>query len=355
MVQADSPAAGTTPGVSPAQERTTLGHAGVWRTFERTVARGRLASTYLFIGPEGIGKRAFANELAAALLCPDGLAGALAPAACGRCESCRLAAAGAHPDLLSVAKPADKSSLPLELFIGPPDRRHREGLCHDLAVKPLLGGRRIAVIDDADLLGVESANALLKTLEEPPPRSLLILLGTSLARQLPTIRSRSQVIRFGRLSDATLRALLEREALAPEGEDLAALVAAAGGSVAGALAAGDRELADFKQQVVQQLRGGSFDPIRFSAAVMEQSQRGGAEPAVRRQRLRAIIGYAVEHNRDELRRVAAEPGALRTGGGEATLERLEHALTALEAIDRNANQATVIQAWLTGAMPGAGV
>ena len=72
----------------------------------------------------------------------------------------------------------------------------REGLCHDISLKPYSGRRKVAVIDDADYLNQEGANALLKTLEEPPPKSLLILIGTSEQRQLPTIRSRCRRLRW---------------------------------------------------------------------------------------------------------------------------------------------------------------
>ena len=99
--------------------------------------------------------------------------------ACGHCPACLQAAAGSHPDLETVAKPPDKSFLPLELLIGDKEHRMREGLCYRLSLRPLLGGRKIAVIDDADYLNAEGANSLLKTLEEPPPGSLLILIGTS--------------------------------------------------------------------------------------------------------------------------------------------------------------------------------
>ncbi len=74
----------------------------------------------------------------------------------------------------------------------------REGLCHDIALKPFMGGRKVAIIDDADDLNEEGANCLLKTLEEPPPHSVLILIGTSAERQLPTIRSRARRFVFSR-------------------------------------------------------------------------------------------------------------------------------------------------------------
>jgi len=101
-----------------------------------------------------------------------------------------------HPDFYIVEKPADKSSIPLALFVGDDDHRMREGLCHDIGLKPFMGGRKVAIIDDADHLNEEGANCLLKTLEEPPPCSVLILIGTSADKQLPTIRSRCQTIRL---------------------------------------------------------------------------------------------------------------------------------------------------------------
>ena len=75
-----------------------------------------------------------------------------------------------------------------------------EGLCHDIALRPFMGGYKVALIDDADYLNAEGANCLLKTLEEPPPRSVLILIGTSPAKQLPTIRSRIRPKSSGCLS-----------------------------------------------------------------------------------------------------------------------------------------------------------
>ena len=83
-----------------------------------------------------------------------------------------------------------------DTFIGDEDHRRSEGLCHDINLKPSLGGRKIAVIDDADYLNAAGVGGLLKTLEEPPPRAVLILIGTSPAKQLPTIRSRCQLIWF---------------------------------------------------------------------------------------------------------------------------------------------------------------
>ena len=159
------------------------GHNAVVELFRRALERQRLASSFLFAGPSGIGKRTFALKLAQAMLCTERPEAALDP--CETCPSCTMALAGTHPDVDLVSKPADKAFLPLELLIGQREHRRQEGLCHNIGLKPFLGGRKIAVIDDADFLNAEGANCLLKTLEEPPPQSVLILVGTSPAKQLP--------------------------------------------------------------------------------------------------------------------------------------------------------------------------
>ena len=151
------------------------GHDAVAEKLRRAVARNRLASSFLFAGPAGIGKRTFALRFAQALLCQN------RPRRCSiRATRVRaaMALAGSHPDIEVIAKPEDKSDLPVALFLGDKEHRGREGLCHWIGLKPFMGGRRIAIIDDADFFNDAGANCLLKTLEEPPPRSVLILIGT---------------------------------------------------------------------------------------------------------------------------------------------------------------------------------
>ena len=184
------------------------GHDVVVEQFRRSRAAGRLASTFLFVGLPGIGKRTFADKLAQALLCERGRPDQLEP--CGTCSSCLMCLGGTHPDVEVVSRPAGKSSIPLELLIGDKEHRNQEGLCHRISLRPFRGGYKIAIIDDADDLNQEGANCLLKTLEEPPPRSVLILIGTSEQKQLPTIRSRCQVIRFRPLPDDVVRQLLQQ-------------------------------------------------------------------------------------------------------------------------------------------------
>ncbi len=124
------------------------GHDNIVERFRQTLAAGRLASTYLFVGPPGVGKRRLALELAHALLCTEAPETTLAP--CGHCESCRMFAAGNHPDLQVEGLPEDKATLPIELFIGDREHRNQVGLCHQLSMKPFFGRRRVAIVDDAD-------------------------------------------------------------------------------------------------------------------------------------------------------------------------------------------------------------
>lgn len=332
------------------------GHDGVVERFRRAVARGRLSGSYLFIGPEGVGKRSFALKLAETLLCLGRSSSEFAP--CGRCDACLRVEAGTHPDLDVVAKPPDKSSLPLELLIGDDQHRGREGLCYRLALRPVLGGRKIAIIDDADFLRVEAANCLLKTIEEPPPGSVLILIGTSLAKQLPTIRSRCQVVRFGPLApEIVSRLLVERGLVAQPGE--AERLARHGqGSLARAAELADSALWQFRDELLGRLPRLGSQSGELAAAIGEFVAKAGKSAAARRGRLRMVIGFAMEYYRDLLRRQSRvapaahvpPPRAAAEAGGEPNLGRtaamIERCLDALDQIDRNVHQAVLIECWI---------
>lgn len=305
--------------------------------FRRTLRRGRLASTYLFVGPGGVGKRTFARRLAQALFCERADPEELAP--CGECDACHLCLAGSHPDLLEVVKRADRSQLVLEQFVGTKENRHREGLCHDLSLKPMLGTRRIAVIDDADTFSSEVANALLKTLEEPPPRSLLILIGTSLAKQLPTIRSRAQVMPFSPLPDDVIaRWLLEWELVGQEA-DARRIAMAAEGSLDRARSLLVPELWQVEEQVVAALRRSTPDSPGMAEAIQRFVQESSKEAGPKREAALAVLGLVVEHFREKLRNEPDSPSA------ETWMASVDRSMEAEFQVGRNVNLPNVLQAW----------
>jgi len=332
------------------------GHDELVEQFRAALRRGRLASTFLFVGPPGVGKRTFAEKFAQALLCNERPVEALDP--CERCDSCRQVLAGTHPDLLRVAKPEDKSELPLALLIGEGESRMRAGLCHDIALKPFMGGRRVAIIDDADDLNREGANCLLKTLEEPPPRSVIILLGTSAERQLPTIRSRAQLVRFRPLATELVASILERQGIAADREAALRWASLSQGSVSKAVELSEQELWQFRDQLLAALSRTPL-PVRDLAVAMATFvDAAGKESVHKRRRARQVLEFAVEFFTGCLRG-AQQATATREVSLAQAIERrlaapleieayegaLERTLHALEQVEQNANQATLIDCW----------
>jgi DNA polymerase-3 subunit delta' len=334
------------------------GHDDVVELFRRALLRGRLASSFLFVGPPGIGKRTFALKLAQAMLCQTRSEEALDP--CGACPSCIQVAAGTHPDLNLVSKPDDKSFIPVELLIGDREHRRREGLCHDISLKPYLGGRKIALIDDADHLNAEGANALLKTLEEPPPRSVLILIGTSPARQLPTIRSRCQLVRFQPLPVEVVAELLVAKDFVADPAEARRLAQYSEGSIQRAIELADPELWSFRNTLFDRLAEPALDSVRLAQSVASFVDDAGKEASSRRARLRQVVAFAAEFYRQLLHAqcgtVLSDDQELQThvaqalnrgpSKSEATAVRLDRCLDAAAQIDRNANQSTLIECWL---------
>jgi DNA polymerase-3 subunit delta' len=209
-------------------------------------------------------------------------------------------AAGTHPDFFSISLPPDKHELPVELFIGSRERRNQEGLCYDLSLKPLRGCRKIAVIDDADALNTESANCLLKTLEEPPAGAILILIGTAAELQLPTIRSRCQIVRFVPLDPNDVADLLVEQGIANDRKQAMFLANQSGGSVGLAAELADPELWRFRQALVQQLSDPGFDSVGLSQRVVEFVEAADKESAPRRARARQLVGFCRDLYRNVL-------------------------------------------------------
>jgi DNA polymerase-3 subunit delta' len=190
---------------------------------QRGLAADRSAHAYIFAGLEGVGKYKTAREWARLLLCknprsPKGKSKSFADS-CGSCESCTLLEADAHPDYVHVYKELleytednkDKKT-PTELSIDV----IREFLIGQVSSRPALSQRKVFIISEAEKLNVNSQNALLKVLEEPPGYCTIILLCTRLEKLLPTIKSRCQIIRFGPIAEDRMIAHLREMGRTPD-------------------------------------------------------------------------------------------------------------------------------------------
>lgn len=333
------------------------GHDEVVEQFRRALERGRLASTFLFVGPAGVGKRLFALKLAQAMLCERRREEQLDP--CGQCPSCLQVAAGSHPDIDIASRPADKAYIPLELLIGDKEHRMRAGICYNVSLKPYSGRRKFAILDDADYLNKEGANCLLKTLEEPPPRSVLILIGTSEQRQLPTIRSRCQIIRFKPLSDDDVVALLMEQGHC-ENEEVARRAAQlSGGSLERAVLWIDPQAAEFRAALLEQLSQREFDLLATAKQINQFYEDAGKDTAAKRNRMKDVISIAERFYRELLRTIATGVGSDDTqsqyiartlrwwpGGDEAAAACIESCIEALGQVEANVNLATLSEHWL---------
>jgi DNA polymerase-3 subunit delta' len=170
---------------------------------EAAVASGRLPHALLLHGPAGVGKERFAAALAAALLCKNR---GERLSACGECAECRLSRAGTHPDLHWLRRLEDKKSISVDQV--------RE-TCEQLGMTSLRGGARIAVVAPAQLMTMSAQNALLKTLEEPAARTLLVLVTPRPSMLLATLRSRCQRVEIARPAPEDALAWLAQELGAP--------------------------------------------------------------------------------------------------------------------------------------------
>jgi DNA polymerase-3 subunit delta' len=178
-----------------------IGNQDVVDVLKRAVSSGRLAHAYLFVGAEGAGKVTVARRFATHLLGVNNL--------------------DTHPDFTFVERERDAKTGKLHAAIA---LEQVQALTGRLSRGALMNGWRVAILDGAQLLNKESANALLKTLEEPHEKTMLLLTATSTDDVLATIRSRCQVIRFARVAGAEISGALVRRGITPAQADLFARV-----------------------------------------------------------------------------------------------------------------------------------
>jgi DNA polymerase-3 subunit delta' len=190
------------------------------------VTGGRVHHAYLFAGPPGVGKARAAVRFAQALNCD------VSPEGCGVCESCRHIEKGTHPDVITLQPGTDEAG-------GGGEGASREirvnqvrVLCGTLQLAPMKARRKVAILLSADRMNIAGQNALLKTLEEPPPQTTLVLVTDADDRLLSTIRSRCVRIAFGPMPVNVLAQKLASEGMVPEEARLRASLARGSSEIA---------------------------------------------------------------------------------------------------------------------------
>ena len=220
-----------------------IGQQAAVELLQRLLARDHVPHALLFRGPESVGKASVARIFAAALLCEGE-----GPDACGPCRSCHALTSSSHPDVgwVEFEKRPSDGELRKEIVID-----QIRALNHLVGIAPRQSPRRLFVIDPADRMNREAQNALLKTLEEPPGRAVLILVASRPHMLLPTVRSRCFSVGFSPLSPGDLTRMLGRRGFsAAEAQARAAL---AGGRPGVALELDLEAMSERRDQVLRML------------------------------------------------------------------------------------------------------
>lgn len=295
------------PGPSPRTNPDLVGHAAAEAALLRAHASGRLAHAWLITGPRGIGKATLAYRFARFVLAGGGgpdLFGGPPESLHVDPESgvFRRVASGGHADLFTVERSIDPKSERRRGEIVAADARAATGFLH---LTPAEGGWRVVVVDSADELNVTAANALLKIVEEPPERALILMVSHAPSRLLPTIRSRCRKLALQPLDETLVLEILATRRPDLEAEDRVALARLAEGSAGRAL-----ELADAGGVALYRELAGLFSTlpsldVAAAHALADKLARRGAEDAYR------VVAELLDWWIARLVRSAAE-GAART-------------------------------------------
>ncbi len=290
--------------LEPRENPALLGHTAAEAVIGSAIRGGRLHHAWLITGPEGVGKATLAYRFARLLLSGGGDPND--PAA----PVFRRIARATHADLLTVEREWDEKRKRQRTEIVVEDARDIAGF---LRLTPAEGGWRVVVVDGAEHLNRSAANALLKVLEEPPSRAVLLLTCAAPGRLLPTIRSRCRRLALGRLGAADMAAVL-RQAL-PETDDparatLAGLADGAPGRAADLAAADGVAIAGLVSEVLQ--AAPQLAATRAYAVADRLGRSDGGYSTfmdLLRDRLGAAVRNAVrgQADEDQLRLVQARP------------------------------------------------
>jgi DNA polymerase-3 subunit delta' len=349
------------------------------RMLQMAFAGGRMPHGWIFYGPAGVGKEMLAARFARMILCEQ--PATIDPPAevsiegpwydgCGRCRSCNLIASGTHPDLHLVYRQLNKNH---------PDTTVQNRKALDISVdvirhflldpvrgRSAMGRAKVYIIREAELLSTAAQNAMLKTLEEPPEDTYIILLSTARDRLLPTTISRCQSVGFGHLDLPTTQQIVAAAGLAPA--DASFYAALSEGRPGGALHLARLDLRADYTGIARDLAGiGAADPVQLAAHWEEIAQRwakairdeeSDADPTTDQNRQALYVLFLVQSTilRDALRLGAAastEPvlsdsaeslSELARWGGESLAAGIRQIAWAESAVERNAKAVLTLEA-----------
>lgn len=308
--------------------RDLVGQERAVRLLQRGLKTGRTAHAYLFTGPEGIGKRTAALALAQALNCQQGDA---MENGCGVCLSCRKVARGLHPDVQVIGP--EGAALKIEQV---------RALEADAVLGPYEGRRKVFILDSAEKLTEQAANALLKTLEEPPGWTVLVLLTTTPSALPLTIVSRCQTVILSALPDQTMQAYLVRKGVDQARARL--LVSFSRGSIGRALSVDVESLASSRDLLLGELGRALLDG---PAALLELAEKQAKDREGLHQQLEVLSAWLRDLmvakvsgraecliNLDRAEEVARQAEMLPL---ETILDGLREVRGAMDGLTRNAN------------------
>lgn len=258
-------------GHEPRHTFALVGHRAALATAARAIRTGRPPQGWLFSGPPGVGKATFAFRIARYLLAHG--ATDRGPEDLSVAENDPTAvqiAAGGHPGLLVLQRGVNPNTGKPMTVLGVDEVRKLHGF---FGMTSGAGGWRVAIVDTADDMNDAAANALLKALEEPPPRAMLMLLSNAPGQLLPTIRSRCQRLDLRPLSDSEVSAELERQLPEISADERAALVRISGGSIGVALALAEEDGLELAREAERLIDRASSPDISATLALADRLSR----------------------------------------------------------------------------------
>lgn len=300
-----------------------LGHDLAWREWRSALGSARMHHAWMLVGPKGLGKGLFARQAAAELVAEPGLA---------------QPPVEMHPDILIPEHPPENKEEAKKREDGGDYRRKRSipideirTVQHRLITRPTLGSRRVVILDPADDLEKNAANALLKSLEEPPVGTFFLLVTHRPGRLLPTIRSRCRMLQFSPLADVQVDQVLRDDAPQASAEARAAAIAAAKGSPGAALDFVEQDLGKLHSVMLQLVAQGDEHFALRGAFAEELGARPDRERVAATLDLAcAVVSAGLGQDRHRDARAITAHGELVKLAGQVPTYNFDPGLLALE-------------------------